>query len=213
MFATPAAISYSRLPNRPESIVVRVDTKYADFQLQRRGEKLVGELAISSCYSWRGTPIGLLVSQGVLLKSIQTEKTRAVLIIDESGARVEVLTPTQRNKLRVAAHSPTTTIFQSGPRLIAKGKLVTSKQMKLEGFRPGVYRTTRHSAIGITKEGKLILLYMSCKSLMEVGRTLLRLGAVDGISCDGGAQAYIHTPRVTRGNRSVVVFSVNSRKK
>ena len=82
--------------------------------------------------------------------------------------------------------------IQGGPQLVRDGQILIPYAW--EGFGPGfTYIRTARSAIGITKQGKLLLVTIdrrsrdsSGMSLPEVAALMLDLGARDAMNLDGG---------------------------
>ena len=75
-----------------------------------------------------------------------------------------------------------------GPRLVKEGKIyITSK---LENFRPDVALSrAARSAIGVTKDGKLLLVTVDSATLKELANLMIGLGAEEAMNLDGGGSS------------------------
>lgn len=79
--------------------------------------------------------------------------------------------------------------IQSGPTLLYNGRIILNPG--LEGFTdPALYRPTRRTAVGITKQNKLIFVVIPGKvTLKRTAIIMKKLGAVYAINLDGGASS------------------------
>ncbi|MBU0566608.1 phosphodiester glycosidase family protein [bacterium] len=75
-----------------------------------------------------------------------------------------------------------------GPRLVKEGKIyITSK---LEKFRPDVALSqAARSAIGVTKDRKLLLVTVDSATLKELANLMIGLGAEEAMNLDGGGSS------------------------
>jgi hypothetical protein len=83
-------------------------------------------------------------------------------------------------------------VLVAGPRLLAEGRLVVDPPS--EGFRdPSLGGRRRRLAAGITRAGKLLLVYpLRPVTLSELGKITGDLGAVDALNLDGGTSAALY---------------------
>jgi hypothetical protein len=75
-----------------------------------------------------------------------------------------------------------------GPRLVTNGRVTVDPAA--EGFRDPkiLYASAARSAVGLTRDGRLILA-TSSGTIREMAEVMLRLGASDAMALDGGASA------------------------
>jgi uncharacterized protein YigE (DUF2233 family) len=181
------------LPSSPSYKAIQIDPKYHVFQAQAPLGKAVGTprdgTSVSANFYSHGLPIGAMVSNGKEVKWLQIKNTRATLILKEDRPSIELLSPTETKEKLETKEWHSATVIQAGPLLVKEGRVVAGLQKKVEGFRSDVYRRTKHIAVGITKSGKLIFLYSTGRTLVEVSYLIQRLGAVDAIQCDSGSSA------------------------
>lgn len=79
-----------------------------------------------------------------------------------------------------------------GPRLVRDG--VARVDPRSEGFRdPGFFRPAARSAIGVTKENKLLLVTVNREIyLSHMARIMRDLGAIDAMNLDGGSSTALY---------------------
>lgn len=84
-------------------------------------------------------------------------------------------------------------IFTGGPRLIQNGKIVVSEAIKKEKFRGYLLHRHPRSAIGLTKNNKVLLVVVDGRQKNSVGVTYYKLahilsdlGAIEAMGLDGG---------------------------
>lgn len=79
-----------------------------------------------------------------------------------------------------------------GPRLVRDG--MARVDPRSEGFRdPGFYRPAARSAIGVTKENKLLLVTVNkAIYLSRMARIMRDLGAIDAMNLDGGGSTALY---------------------
>ena len=83
------------------------------------------------------------------------------------------------------------TVMCAGPTLVSGGKVAIA--VKHEGFRGSLYKSSRRTAVGITKAGKLLLAAFSRNtSLYDVAKLMVKLNVVDAVSLDGGSSAALY---------------------
>lgn len=181
------------LPSSPSYEAIQIDPKYHIFQAQAPIGKAVGTpnhaASISANFYSYGLPIGVMVSNGKEVKSLQITKRRATLVIRPNSVSIELFTAAEAKAKLKSGEWNSATVIQAGPLLVDDGKVVVMKQQAIEEFRSDVYRTANHVAIGITKAGKLIFLYSTGRNINEVAHLIQRLGVVDAIHCDSGSSA------------------------
>lgn len=86
------------------------------------------------------------------------------------------------------------TVLCAGPTLVRNGKIAIA--LKHEGFRRSLEASTRRTAVGITKSGKLLLVAINRKaSLYQLARLMLKLNVVDALLLDGGSSTAIYANR------------------
>ena len=84
------------------------------------------------------------------------------------------------------------TVLCAGPTLVANGKIAIA--LKHEGFRPSLYASTRRTAVGITRSGKLIFVAINRNaSLHSLAKLLLKIGVVDALCLDGGSSTAFYS--------------------
>lgn len=91
----------------------------------------------------------------------------------------------------------------AGPLIVQNGARTDPATWEVEGFAPGVHSNVRHprSAIGRTADGQVLLVtvdgrqrgYSVGMTMHELSHLLLRLGAVEGLSLDGGGSTQMVT--------------------
>jgi exopolysaccharide biosynthesis protein len=148
-----------------------------------------GGVCIDANYFWQGKPIGVLLDHGRRASSLPLIQPRAVLVIKDKHAFVLVLTPKEAQDKLNSGIWKGATVIQAGPRIITHGKIVPPSALKQERFRASVYRRTQHTAIGITKEGKLLLAFIRGRTVAEVAAIMQHAGAVECLNLDGGSSA------------------------
>lgn len=185
----------SPLPAPPAVVIIQADTKACDFSalapMGKRQSFPKDSILINANFFWGGKPIGTLINNGELLKAIPLSKSRALLILYKDRAEILVLSPAQTKENIKSGKWKDATVLQAGPLLVRDGEIVSREQQKTEGFRRDVYRRTSHTAIGITRNNKLLIVFARNKTLYEMSLILKRAGAVDAINVDGGSSSSI----------------------
>ena len=84
------------------------------------------------------------------------------------------------------------TVLCAGPRLVSNG--VTCVNPRKEGFQdPALFRRHIRPAVGLTAEGKLLLVSASKPvTFSELAKILRRIGAVDAVGLDGGSSTALY---------------------
>ena len=84
------------------------------------------------------------------------------------------------------------TVLCAGPTLVANGKIAIA--LKHEGFRPSLYASTRRTAVGITRSGKLMFVAIDRDaSLHSLAKLLINIGIVDALCLDGGSSTAFYS--------------------
>ncbi len=95
-------------------------------------------------------------------------------------------------------------IISGGPRLLYDGKsCITAKE---ENFKSDVAKSrANRTAVGIKKNGDVILLTVEKATLKELARLLLKVGAYNAMNLDGGGSSsmVVKNSRIFGGNRPV----------
>ncbi len=83
------------------------------------------------------------------------------------------------------------TVLCAGPTLISNGKIAIA--LKHEGFRPSLLTPARRTAIGITENGKLLLVAINRNvSLYDTAKLMLGLKVVNALCLDGGSSTGLY---------------------
>ena len=61
-------------------------------------------------------------------------------------------------------------------------------------------RRTDRMVVGYTKPGKLILAYLSARTLTEASQEMKKLGCIRAINCDGGHSASLRVGKIRKGS-------------
>lgn len=84
-------------------------------------------------------------------------------------------------------------IFTGGPRLLENGKIVVEKAIKDERFKGYLLDLNPRTAVGLTRDGKFLMVVVDGRSRSSVGATFLGLayimsdlGAIEAMGLDGG---------------------------
>ena len=84
------------------------------------------------------------------------------------------------------------TVLCAGPTLVANGKVGLA--LRHEGFRSSLYASTRRTAVGITRSGKLMFVAINRDaSLHSLAKLLLKIGIVDALCLDGGSSTAFYS--------------------
>lgn len=84
------------------------------------------------------------------------------------------------------------TVICAGPTLVRGGKIALAP--KSEGFKdPGIFMRKRRTAVGLTEQGKLLLVSVDKPiHLSELAGLMLHLGATDALDLDGGSSTALY---------------------
>lgn len=78
------------------------------------------------------------------------------------------------------------TVLCAGPMLVSGGKVAIA--LKHEGFRGSLCAPARRTAVGITKNGKLLIVAINREtSLSAIAKVMVKLNAVEALCLDGGS--------------------------
>jgi len=133
----------------------------------------------------------------------------------ETSERVRILEVYEKGGRLYTSSGPLTnvrTLVQAGPRLVTNGRVAVARSR--EGFRNDVARRTRHVGLGLTRDGKLLIVAQSDVTLTEFARTFVRLGAQDAMNLDGGSSATLAVNGKVRmgSGRILAGLAINSPK-
>ncbi|WP_025685090.1 phosphodiester glycosidase family protein [Paenibacillus maysiensis] len=155
------------------------------------------------------TPYGYLVSHGKLLKKSSGDQ-RTVFTYDANHLAELVSGPAFEQRL---SQGNVEGALQAGPRLVTNGKV--SLNIKAEGFKDPKILTgggTR-SALGITRDHKLILLTTSGATMSQLAQIMKQAGAYQAMNLDGGASSglyyngsYLTTPGRQISNAIIIKY-------
>lgn len=152
-------------------------------------------------------PYGYIISGGKMLKNSPGDN-RAVFAYDRN--MLAELIPGSEFKARFDAGSIEGAL-QAGPRLLVNGKVVLN--VAAEGFRDPKILTGggARSALGITRDHKLILLTTGGATIPQLAGIMKQAGAYQAMNLDGGASSglyyngkYLTTPGRLISNALVV---------
>ncbi|WP_106765816.1 phosphodiester glycosidase family protein [Paenibacillus faecalis] len=154
-------------------------------------------------------PFGYVVGSGKLLNNSPGDR-RTVFTFDNNN--LAQLVPGPEFKDHFTAGKSTGAV-QAGPRLVVDGKV--SLNVKKEGFRDPKILTGAgaRSALGITKDHKLILLTTSGATIPQLAEIMKKAGAYQAMNLDGGASSglyyngsYLTTPGRPISNAIIVKY-------
>ncbi|WP_054955294.1 phosphodiester glycosidase family protein [Paenibacillus dakarensis] len=159
--------------------------------------------------SYKG-PFGYIVGKGKLLKDSPGDR-RTVFTFDSNNLAQLV------RGLDFKPHfqqGKSTGAVQAGPRLVVNGKV--SLDLKNEGFKDPKILTGggARSALGITKDHKLILLTTGGATIPQLAEIMKQAGSYQAMNLDGGASSglyyngsYLTTPGRQISNAIIVKYS------
>ncbi|KGE19115.1 copper amine oxidase [Paenibacillus wynnii] len=154
-------------------------------------------------------PYGYIVSGGKMLKNSSGDR-RAIFTYDKN--HLAALIPGLDFKDRFAAKAIEGGL-QAGPRLLTDGKI--SLDVKGEGFKDPKILTGggARSALGLTRDHKLILLTSSGATIPQLAEIMKQAGAYQAMNLDGGASSglyyngkYLTTPGRQISNAIVIKY-------
>jgi exopolysaccharide biosynthesis protein len=155
------------------------------------------------------TPYGYLVSGGKMLKNSSGD-LRTIFTYDKN--HLAALIPGQDFKAVFAANAMEGGL-QAGPRLLTDGKI--SLNVQAEGFKDPKILTGggARSAIGLTRDHKLILLTTGGATIPQLAEIMKQAGAYQAMNLDGGASSglyyngkYLTTPGRLISNAIVIKY-------
>ncbi|SMF83238.1 Copper amine oxidase N-terminal domain-containing protein [Paenibacillus uliginis N3/975] len=134
------------------------------------------------------TPYGYIVGGGNLLKDSPADR-RTVFTFDSNN--LAQLLPGLDFKEHFTSGKSAGAV-QAGPRLVVNGKV--SLDVKKEGFRDPKILTGggARSALGITKDHKLILLTTGGATIPQLAEIMKQAGAYQAMNLDGGASSGLY---------------------
>lgn len=155
-------------------------------------------------------PYGYIVKDGKVINKASGDQ-RAVFVYTTAGEAKVVDGETELKVL--LEEGAVQTALQAGPRLVRNGKVDTNPIA--EGFKDPKVLTNRaaRSAIGVTAEGKLLIVTTSTANMKELAEAMIKLGAVEAMNLDGGASSglyangkYITTPGRNLSNALIAII-------
>ncbi|MFK4304402.1 MULTISPECIES: phosphodiester glycosidase family protein [unclassified Paenibacillus] len=155
------------------------------------------------------TPYGYLVSHGNLLKKSSGDQ-RTVFTYDANHLAELVSGPAFEQRL---SEGNVEGALQAGPRLVTNGKV--SLNVKAEGFKDPKILTGggARSALGITRDHKLILLTTGGATIPQLAQIMKQAGAYQAMNLDGGASSglyyngsYLTTPGRQISNAIIIKY-------
>lgn len=156
-------------------------------------------------------PYGYIVQSGKVIHKASQDQ-RSVFVYTKTGDVLIVDGETELKKL--LEQDVVEAAVQAGPRLVRNGKVDTNPAA--EGFKdPKVLTNSAgRTAIGVTADGKLIIITVSSATIKELAEVMVKLGATAAMNLDGGASSglyanskYITTPGRDLSNALIAVFS------
>lgn len=83
------------------------------------------------------------------------------------------------------------TVLCAGPTLVSGSKVAIG--LKHEGFRSGLMHSTRRTAVGITRAGKLLMVCVNRDaSLYSLAKLMIKLNTVSALCLDGGSSTALY---------------------
>ncbi|MBA9084205.1 exopolysaccharide biosynthesis protein [Fontibacillus solani] len=155
------------------------------------------------------TPYGYIVSKGEIKKVNPTEN-RTIFTYDKNSLAALIYGQDFTEKYEQGSIEGG---LQAGPRLLVNGKV--SLDVKNEGFRDPKILTGggARSALGITRDHKLILLTTSGATIPQLAEIMKQAGAYQAMNLDGGASSglyyngkYLTTPGRKISNAIIVKY-------
>ncbi|MCY7483636.1 phosphodiester glycosidase family protein [Paenibacillus alvei] len=146
-------------------------------------------------------PYGYVVRNGRMIHNGSGDK-RSVLVFTK-GNQVEMIPG--ESFLERFNEGDVQGALQVGPRLLTDGKITVN--LKGEGFKdPKILKhSSIRSAVGLTKDYKLIILTTSSATIPELARVMKQAGAYQAMNLDGGASSglYYNGRYMTYPGRSI----------
>jgi len=134
-------------------------------------------------------PYGYIVQSGKVINKASGDE-RTIFIYTKDGDAQIVDGETELKKL--LDQGIVEAAVQAGPRLVRNGKVDTNPTA--EGFKDPKVLTNRagRTAIGVTKEGKVIIITTSAVTIKELAEVMVKLGATAAMNLDGGASSGLY---------------------
>ncbi|MDO7905053.1 phosphodiester glycosidase family protein [Paenibacillus sp. JX-17] len=134
------------------------------------------------------TPYGYIVSSGKILKPSPADKR--VIFTYDSNQLAQLIPGLSFNSFYDTGEIQGA--LQAGPRLVANGQVALD--VKGEGFRDPKILTGggARSALGITKDHKLILLTTGGATIPQLAQIMKQAGAYQAMNLDGGASSGLY---------------------
>jgi len=134
-------------------------------------------------------PYGYIIKDGKVINKASGDQ-RAVFVYTKSGEALIVDGESELRKL--LDEDSVETALQAGPRLVRNSKVSTDPTG--EGFKDPKILTNRgaRSAIGVTSDGKLLIVTTSAASIPELAEVMVKLKAVEAMNLDGGASSGLY---------------------
>lgn len=154
-------------------------------------------------------PYGYLVSHGKMLKKSSGDQ-RTVFSYDANHLVELISGPAFEQRL---SQGNVDGALQAGPRLVTNGQVTLN--VKAEGFKDPKIRTggAARSALGITRDHKLILLTTGGATIPQLAQIMKQAGAYQAMNLDGGASSglyyngsYLTTPGRQISNALIVKY-------
>lgn len=180
---------------------VRLDAVYANDKigstesLKKMVERSKAVVAVNgtffNAYSETSTkiPYGYIVKNGKVINKA-SEDQRSVFVYTKKGEAL--IADGEKELKQLLDEGIVESALQAGPRLVRNGKAATDPVG--EGFKDPKILTSRgaRSAIGITSDGKLIIVTTSAASIPELAEVMVKLKAVEAMNLDGGASSGLY---------------------
>lgn len=215
LFYVPAAWS------APAHVVVR-HVNQVNFKALRPGgwvhaSRVRADVVCNANFYWKRRPLGLIVKDGRLVSAgIRYKPPRTAFVVrrvngQQKASIAEVYIRRGRLYTRGGRLTNVHTLVQAGPRLVTNGQITVNRRR--EGFRRDVYRRTRHVGLGITADGRVLIVGQGGVDLHQFARTFVRLGARDAMNLDGGHSATLAVGRRVRmgSGRIISGLAITSR--
>lgn len=155
-------------------------------------------------------PYGYIVKSGEVINKASGDE-RAIFVYMKTGeARI---VDGEKELKELLDQDLVQSALQAGPRLVRNSKVDTNPVA--EGFKDPKVLTNRaaRTSIGVTTDGKLLIVTTSSATIKEMAEVMVKLGAVEAMNLDGGASSglyangkYITTPGRDLSNALVAVY-------
>lgn len=163
-------------------------------------------IAVNTSFYWNQTPIGWFKDNKNLSSYLKYEDIRPTFLIDTTKKN-------QIKKVKTQIDLEDYILaFQAGPTLIENGKIVFRDKIKEEKIRSDITRRTNHTAIGITKANKLVIIFGYNSNLLELSNKFLSYKCDSALNFDGGHSAFLKIEDKIFGNYKPFVGLQFSRK-